>query len=374
VSDECCVGPWNLDVLREPPDCTWGERDGPVRSLFYAGEPYQGNPTRVFAYYAAPENAAGPVPAMVLVHGGGGKAFPEWARMWAERGYAALAMDLGGCGADGQRLPDAGPGQDEEPKFHTIAAGIEDTWPYHAVAAVVRGASLLAAQPEVDAGRIGVTGISWGGYLTCVVAGVDERLKFAVPVYGCGFLHHNSAWVPVFEKMPSADRDLWLATFEPSLYLPRAHMPILWASGTNDFAYPLDSYRLSYRLPPGPRTLCVTVGMEHGHEPGWAPVEIGLFADHHLRGRAPLPEIGAMQRDGDEVRADFASPTEITEAGFHWTADTRAWPEREWSSRDAEVGEGVVSATLPAERPLVCYLTITDERGATVSTEHIELD
>jgi len=29
-----------------------------------------------------------------------------------------------------------------------------------------------------------VTGISWGGYLTCIVAGIDDRLKAAVPVYG----------------------------------------------------------------------------------------------------------------------------------------------------------------------------------------------
>ncbi len=26
-----------------------------------------------------------------------------------------------------------------------------------------------------------------GGYLTCIVAGLDHRLKVAVPVYGCGF-------------------------------------------------------------------------------------------------------------------------------------------------------------------------------------------
>ena len=53
---------------------------------------------------------------------------------------------------------------------------------------------MLAAHPAVDAGRIGLTGISWGGYMTCVVAGVDPRYRFAVPVYGCGFLALNSAW------------------------------------------------------------------------------------------------------------------------------------------------------------------------------------
>ena len=79
-------------------------------------------------------------------------------------------------------------------------------WTYHAVAAVIRGHSLLLAQKEVDPQRIGLTGISWGGYLTCIVAGLDDRLKVAVPVYGCGFLHENSCWLGrVPEARPRAD-------------------------------------------------------------------------------------------------------------------------------------------------------------------------
>src|SRR5262249_55644912 len=50
---------------------------------------------------------------------------------------------------------------------------------------VSRCVSLLGRLPEVDPDRIGVTGISWGGYLTGLVAGLDDRLKAAVPVYGC---------------------------------------------------------------------------------------------------------------------------------------------------------------------------------------------
>ena len=46
----------------------------------------------------------------------------------------------------------------------------------------------------MDRRRIGITGISWGGYLTCIVAGLDDRLKVAVPVYGCGFLGDDSVW------------------------------------------------------------------------------------------------------------------------------------------------------------------------------------
>ena len=88
-------GPWNLAELRKPPRMEWAQNEGSVRSLYYVNEPFGGKPTRVFAYYAAPEKREGKVPGMALVHGGGGKAFPHWAAMWAKRGYAALAMEIG---------------------------------------------------------------------------------------------------------------------------------------------------------------------------------------------------------------------------------------------------------------------------------------
>ena len=45
--------PWNLEELRRIPAYEWGDTN-PVRSLYYEGEPYNGQATRVFAYYATP--------------------------------------------------------------------------------------------------------------------------------------------------------------------------------------------------------------------------------------------------------------------------------------------------------------------------------
>ena len=168
-------GPWSIEELRDPPEVTWLKRDGRLRQLLYAGEIYQGRPTQVFAYYALPMTNIKKAPAMVLVHGGGGKAFAEWANLWAQRGYVAIAMDLAGRGPDRERLSDGGPDQREEDKFQSIAGGLLDTWTNHAVANVIRAVSLLSAQPEVDPDRIGITGISWGGYLTSLVSGLDHR-------------------------------------------------------------------------------------------------------------------------------------------------------------------------------------------------------
>jgi hypothetical protein len=95
-----------------------------------------------------------------------------------------------------------------------------------------------------------------------------------VPVYGCGFLGENSAWLADFKKMGEARAARWLSMWDPSVYLPRAKLPMLWVTGTNDFAYPMDSLQKSYRLPSGPRALCITVRMPHGHGgPGENPPE-----------------------------------------------------------------------------------------------------
>jgi dienelactone hydrolase len=370
------TGPWDLADLKKPPKVTWIDPEGPVRRLTYESEPRNGRPTRVFAWYAQPKvTKEKRLPAVVLVHGGGGQAFKQWAELWAARGYAALAMDLAGRDADRKRLPDGGPDQDGASKFPPQKTNLRDVWTYHAVAAVIRGVSLVRSLPQVDPERIGITGISWGGYLTCIVAGLDDRLKAAVPVYGCGFLHEDSAWLNTFARLPAEWRKQWVENFDPSRYLAQTRCPILFVNGTNDFAYPLDSYQKSYRLVKD-RKLCVTVRMPHGHPAGWAPVEIGLFMDQHLRGGVPLPSFkGEVQvkEDGKNriAEAAFTSPGPISRAALHWTTDTTGpWQKRNWQSKEFSPGKGNLKAELPSARPVIFFLTITDNRKATVSTEH----
>ncbi len=144
---------------------------------------------------------------------------------------------------------------------------------------------------------------------------------------------------------------------------------MLFVNGTNDFAYPLDSYRKSYGLVKD-RTLCVTVNMPHGHPQGWAPAEIGLFVDQHLKGGKPLAKVESPKRDGNKVEVKFRAEVPVAGAGLHYTTDDGPWQKRKWQTREAKVDGTTVRAELPEGRPLVYFLTLTDERKATVSTEH----
>jgi dienelactone hydrolase len=367
--------PWDLAALNKPPKYEWADQAGPVRSLYYQGLPYKGKVTRVFAYYASPATVDSKAakrrsfPGVVLVHGGGGTAFKEWAERWAQRGYAAIAMDLAGCGPDRQRLDDGGPGQGDEEKFGAIDQPPGDQWTYHAVANVILAHSLLRSFREVDAGRTAVTGISWGGYLTCIVAGLDDRFKAAVPVYGCGFLHENSAWLPQFEKMTPQQRDKWVQLWDPSMYLGSAAMPMLFVNGTNDFAYPLDSYAKTYGLPKGRRNFHITVNMPHSHRDGWAPIEIGLFIDRYLRDGLPLPRIRPPEKENDLVYAEVRGRTNLAAAALHYTTETGPINKRHWQTIPGRLDGPYIVARKPPADATIWFLTVTDEREAVVSSE-----
>ena len=387
------VGPWNLDELKQVPTMKWLDQKSPVQSLLYAGEVYQDHPTEVFAFYASPitlgeAKPGAKFPGVVLIHGGGGTAFVHWVHLWAKRGYAAIAMDLSGSqppaptfdpktgaplGIPGDsktrtRLANGGPDHGHEQKFDSIGGTTSDDWPFHAAASVMRAHSLLRSFPEVEADHTAVTGISWGGYTTCLVASLDDRFKAAVPVYGCGFLFEcESVQKPAIDKLGDRRAD-WIREYDPSSLLPRCHVPILFVNGTNDVHYVLDSYMKSFNVVPGEKQLRIEVKMRHGHPPGWAPKEIGLFIDSKCRGGQPLAVPGAPVVEGDHLKISYNSSVPLKEAKLEYTTDTGLRSRRNWMSAEAKIEKGYIIAPLPPAEANTWYVSLTDERDAMVTT------
>lgn len=377
---------WSNINANQPPS-SWsvnGFSAPGIRAIYYENVPWQGRPTRVFAWMGLPYLQEGQTcPGMVLLHGGGGTAFDEWVRIWNRRGYAAIAFDQCGCVPERPLVQDGvahprhelGGPAGWDASFDQVDEPIEDQWAYHAVSAALSARQLLAAQPGVDPARIGVTGISWGGYLTCLVAGSDPAFQCAIPVYGCGYLGDNSVWRDtVFPQKSARMIERWLELWDPSQYLPDATMPFCWVSGTNDFAYPLDSLQKSYLLPPGERTLCIRVELPHSHADGWAPNEIGIYADNILKGKAPLPKLIQHGREGGKLWAEFESARPILSAEINYTRALGQWQDRKYNRLPAEFdpNTGRVQAAIP-DNTSVCYLNVFDDRGCVASTPHHNL-
>jgi len=357
--------PWDLDLLASPPPFRRISGGG----VLLQGEPFRGRSTEVFAWMGVPEGGR-PVPGMVCLHAGAGRAYREWVERWNARGFAAIAPDLGGLGPAGEPLAGGGPAQSPENDFD-LSIPLCDLWTWHAVAIALRCRALLASRPGVDPERIGVTGISWGGALACLLAGLEPRFACAATAFGCGFLQHPSGdeRSRIFAGMPEADRRRWHDLFDPARYLPRCRHPILFVSGATEGGFPLDVLKLSYSLVPGPVYLSIRPALDHSHEAIWDVPEIGRFADHALRGGPPLPRLGPIGRAQGSLAAPVLEGGPLRSAHLLFTRDRGRWRERRWQRAPARLAEGRVEAD-PPPRATAWYFLAEDRSGHLVSSPH----
>lgn len=359
--------PWDISVLNKQPKMKWLNHQGPVFSLEYQGLPYNGKETRVFAYYATPGSISGnpaldkDLPGVILIHGGGGHAQPYWVSIWAKFGYAALSMDLQGCGSDFRPLPNSVPAKDY----------LNYDFNYHMVANVILAHSLLLSFKEVNTDRTAVTGYSVGGQITDIVAGIDKRFIAASSIFGCGYLHENSLFSEKLSQMNKSERDKWIKAFDPSSYLGSVTIPMLFITGADDPYYPLDSYVKTYKLAKGPRNLCIIPGIHHDDVTAVNSVPTFLFIDQYCRNGVPLPSIELPEIVDGQAQAQFQCKTRPLEAAMFYTTDTGASKDCKWSSVNASIVGSTIISPKPPENASAWLIAMSDERKAVVSSEVI---
>lgn len=315
-----------IEVMPETercPELDCAGDSGVIRALFYRGIDVEGRRTRVFAYVGVPEHASPerPVPAVVLVHGGGGTAFAVWVRRWVERGYAAIAMDTNGNlpaspgSEDFVRDLDEAAGLSGDPFFSGIELPVEAQWMYAAISSVILAHSLLRADPRIDPGRIGLTGISWGGLIASLATCHDPRFAYSIPVYGCGYLHESCGEFST-RITPGAVAELW----DPSGGLDGVSTPMLWLNSDIDPFFSADASSRSAAASGGALTLLPDFG--HGHHEGWSPAEIYRFADQQARGGHGLIQVTDEEHRTAEQRLvmQLSVPEDmgVAEACIRW--------------------------------------------------------
>jgi hypothetical protein len=109
--------------------------------------------------------------------------------------------------------------------------------------------------------------------------------------------------------------------------------------------------------------------MPHGHHQGWAPAEIGLYVDQHLRGGQPLPLIATPMVGDGKVTADVQSSLPLKSAALHYTTDQGEYPKRRWKSQPLELDGKHAAGLAPPREARIWFVTVTDDRGATTSSE-----
>jgi dienelactone hydrolase len=271
---------------------SWDEGNLHFDQVYFTGETWQETKVRVFAYRAAPKDGK-KLPGVLHIHGGGQTASLGWARYWSGRGYVAVSHDF--CGPGYGRAADHVTQWGKAPAYMADPNGPRsslhptarfNSW-YHWILVARRSLTLLEQHPQADPRRLGIFGISVGGTLTWMVAGTDDRVAAAVPIYGVG---QNTYTFPWQSPSDPADRDTLLtrALIEPEGYAARVSCPLLFMNASNDHHGRLDL---------GMRTLSLTTRSSmlreiysprdiHHISPAEAQ-DLPLWMDYHLKGAGP---------------------------------------------------------------------------------------
>jgi dienelactone hydrolase len=100
--------------------------------------------------------------------------------------------------------------------------------------AMRKGIDYLASHPNTDAARIGVTGLSGGGWQTIVLSALDERVTLSVPVAGYSAMPARIERVPDTGDYEQNATDMATAADYPQLTALRAPRPTLLIYNAED--------------------------------------------------------------------------------------------------------------------------------------------
>ncbi len=214
------VGRLNRDLADEvelvQPETRWSEVDGrPIQGWYYRPNPLaSGAPARAAAKGTASKAPAAPL--VVEIHGGPHTLY-GWSPVWEWQLLAAAGMGVWAANPRGSQ----GYGE----AFN--AANFRD-WGPGPMRDILAGVDSLIADGLADPDRLGVTGGSYGGYLTSWIVGHTNRFRAAVTCRSVNDLTSQMSTGDI--AGPSFGRqEFGAAPWEdPELY--RWHSPLTYAS------------------------------------------------------------------------------------------------------------------------------------------------
>jgi dipeptidyl aminopeptidase/acylaminoacyl peptidase len=227
------------------------------RSIEAVEIPFEGK--SLPGYLHLPPRASGRVPCVVFL--GGMDNFKELlvtnpGDKFLDRGMAVLAID--------------GPGQNEA----RISRGIHVT-ESNFIAAGKAAMDFLVARADIDAERVGITGISMGSFWLTQIVAHDPRYKAAAGFYVC----HENGMNTIFNRANPMfkDRYMWMAGYDDEAKFDefakeltlaglgaKIRCPYLIVAGEDEDLSPIEhSYQL-YDEVAGPKMIVVYKGERHG--------------------------------------------------------------------------------------------------------------
>jgi hypothetical protein len=77
---------------------------------------------------------------------------------------------------------------------------------------------------------------------------------------------------------------------------------------------------------------------------------------------------GKITTQGDTIQLSFESAVPLKSAALHFTTDSGLRSNREWKNLPAQIEKGIVTAPKPPADANTWFISLTDERGAMVTS------
>lgn len=322
----------------------WSTREGQFEAFYFRSEVCRGENVPVYAVSGIPAGR-GPFPSVLHYHGGGQTANPEHVAQLVRQGYAAISFDWTGPWVGREHVTHW---NGCAPRYSGIDP--DESLLIRALTAARQALTILADHPQVDASRLGQFGISWGGFQTWLLNTVDDRLRAAVAIYGCGITRSQVLFHFRNDLTPkgSLDPDAWTERYNPIHYAHEQKAPVLFLNGTNDFFGWMSTFsRLAGELDARHRA---AFAPHFNHGIGTLNSTFLAWLDHHLRGGG-FPARPTVTGEWTRRGIELCSPAlpDAKTATFHVAAAVGTGPDYLWMPVAAErSGPFFVARTSPA--------------------------
>ena len=342
----------------------------------------------IYALIARPRHGIG-LPGLLLLHGGEGCADRARASAWARKGYIVIAPELPGIAHPDKAQNSQGAwkqGGYGSGRW-TAAPNITSSTIFQGVAAALLAFHLLRTQPGVNTERIGILGISWGGYTTTMVSAMAGRkVAAAFSNYGCGFYEQTTAHTHL-DGMRPEEREPWLRFLDAGRRAAHITAPFFIAAASNDFFFWPPAVQATLDMIPGDRNHLYAPNDNHmlnvpGGSPqgdNWAAMAEVFFA-HHLQSNQPaLPHVTVLAVQNPHITFSITSLHPLCSVAVHYSLPNQPWPQRQWLRvQPVETNKSlkIYEATLPADAwdGGACFLLVSDDRPVSAASRLLTLN
>jgi hypothetical protein len=171
-----------------------------------------------------------------------------------------------------------------------------------------------------------------------------------------------------FKRLKPKQTKRWVTLWDPSQYIGSATMPVVFLNGTNDFAYPMDSYAKTCRRVQGEKNYSIQLRMRHGHL--FEFPEFFVAVDQYLKGGTALPVVARPEVKQGRLETTVASSTDLVSARLHYTTGPHVQNKtREWTTLPITITEKTIRGEAPPTAATVWYVEVTDARTIVVTSE-----